>query len=390
MTSASLKALIRLVAYATLSLQAVTGLAAEPLRLALPSERSAENPPDDVPTQSAPATDRARLLARSTSELLYGVNLAGLGFGDNAFPGKVSVNYVVPSSKDVAYFATKGMRLVRFDFRWERLQPKLGGPLNPEYLGYIRGLTEAITSRGLIAILDLHNYARRKTVTPRKVVVDLLGTPSLPDEAFADVWRRLAEEFKSNPLVWFGLMNEPHEMPTRQWLRSANAAAKAIRETGATNKILVMGNHWGGAKDFVSTDNAVVMAGFKDPGNNFAFEVHQYLDAPPTSFGGPAIAGSGATVLSPVTRWARSKGFRLFLGEFAFLGTPHDMAEGKAMLEFIEANSDVWLGWAWWAAGPWWGDYYYSLQPSNGQDKPQMDVLQHFIARAREQTRSQP
>ncbi len=376
-----MKALIGLVAF-TMVLQTVPGMAASASSGGAPQHErldSADGPSKAARVGPVPGSAPGR------PTQLYGVNLAGLGFGDNAFPGKRFVNYVVPSAEDVAYFADKGATVIRLDFRWERLQHALRGPLDAEYLGDIRGLVDEITGRGLVAILDLHNYARRKTVTKDKVVVDLLGTPSLPDDAFADVWRRLANEFKGNPLVWFGLMNEPHEMPTRQWLRSANVAAKAIRDTGATNKILVMGNHWGGAKDFVSTDNAAVMAGFHDPGNNFAFEVHQYLDAPPTSFGGPAVPGSGATVLSQVTRWARSKGFKLFLGEFAFLGTPHDMTEGKTMLEFIENNSDVWLGWTWWAAGPWWGDYYYSLQPVNGQDRPQMEVLLPYFERNRQQ-----
>ena len=53
------------------------------------------------------------------------------------------------------------------------------------------------------------------------------------------------------------------------------------------------------------------------------------------------------------------------------------------MLDYIEANRDVWLGWAWWAAGPWWGEYYYSLQPKDGQDKPQMKVLERSLGQVR-------
>ena len=42
-------------------------------------------------------------------------------------------------------------------------------------------------------------------------------------------------------------MNEPHDVPATQWLASANAAIAAIRETGATNLVLVPGTIWTGA-----------------------------------------------------------------------------------------------------------------------------------------------
>ena len=167
-------------------------------------------------------------------------------------------------------------------------------------------------------------------------------------------------------------------------------AAKAIRETGAANLILVSGNHWSGAHSWVSSDNDEVMAGFVDPGNNFAFEVHQYLDRRSAGDLQPAVAGKGAKVLAPVTDWARSRGHKLFLGEFAFLDTPADIAEGRAMLDYVQRNRDVWIGWAWWAAGPWWGDYAFSVEPDGfnpPRDKPLMEVLRPYLAQAREQSR---
>ena len=42
----------------------------------------------------------------------------------------------------------------------------------------------------------------------------------------------------------------------------------------------------------------------------------------------------------------------------------------------MEAAPDVWLGWAWWAAGPWWSDYMFTLEPKpDGTDRPQMAWL---------------
>ena len=33
-----------------------------------------------------------------------------------------------------------------------------------------------------------------------------------------------------------------------------------------------------------------------------------------------------------------------------------------------------------WAAGPWWGNYPLSVEPRNGQDRPQMAVLLKYAA----------
>jgi hypothetical protein len=40
------------------------------------------------------------------------------------------------------------------------------------------------------------------------------------------------------------------------------------------------------------------------------------------------------------------------------------------------------MGGTYWAAGPWWGNYPLSVEPRNGQDRPQMAVLLKFAAPA--------
>ena len=37
---------------------------------------------------------------------------------------------VIPTEKDLDYFKAKGLYLVRFPFRWERIQPTMNGELN--------------------------------------------------------------------------------------------------------------------------------------------------------------------------------------------------------------------------------------------------------------------
>ena len=71
------------------------------------------------------------------------------------------------------------------------------------------------------------------------------------------------------------------------WKNAAQAAINAIRNTGATNYILVPGNGWTGAGSWTSNvydqganpkkSNAETMLTIQDPINKIIFEVHQYF-----------------------------------------------------------------------------------------------------------------
>ena len=59
---------------------------------------------------------------------LIGVNLASACGG--SVHGKIGTEYFYPSFKDLYYFKSKGVRLFRFPFRWERIQHELNGDLD--------------------------------------------------------------------------------------------------------------------------------------------------------------------------------------------------------------------------------------------------------------------
>jgi len=304
------------------------------------------------------------------------VSLAGAEFGEGSLPGSYGSNYIYPTVASVDYFRAKGMTMVRLPFRWERLQPTLMQPLDSAELSRLSAFVDGATALGTTVLLDPHNYARWHG--------SLIGSSGVPNAAFADFWSRLATQFKANDRVAFGLMNEPNTMPTEQWLAAANAALAAIRTAGAGNLVTVPGNAWTGAhswsQNWYGTPNASVMTGAVDPGNNMLFEVHQYLDAD--------SSGTSATCVSPTigrerllafTAWLRSHGYRALLGEVAgAANTTCDQALAD-MLGYLDANTDVWAGWVWWAAGPWWGSYMFSLEPSGSTDQPQMTTLQPFL-----------
>jgi endoglucanase len=304
-----------------------------------------------------------------------GVSLAGAEFGENNLPGTYGVNYIYPTRDEVDYFLGKGMNVLRLPFRWERLQPTAFGPFDAAEQARMDDFVAYATGRGASVLLDPHNYAR--------YYGGLIGR-EVPITAFADFWGRLAQRYKDNPRVIFGLMNEPHDMPTEQWRDAANAAIQAIRATGASNLITVPGNAWAGAhswnQSWYGTPNAVAMLGIVDPANNYLIEVHQYLDGDSSGRSDQCVSASiGVERVQQFTDWLRQNGRRALLGEFGGGRNPTCDAAVDALLGYLHNNTDVWMGWIWWAGGPWWGDYIFALDPSGGQDRSQMAVLSRYL-----------
>jgi endoglucanase len=305
-----------------------------------------------------------------------GVSLAGADFGEGSLPGTHGTHYIYPSAGSVDYFRRKGMNIVRLPFRWERLQPALGNALDATELARLRSFVDPVTATGVTVLLDPHNYARWHG--------NPIGSGTVTNSHFADFWSRLSAQFKANPRVAFGLMNEPHTLPTEQWLAAANAAIAAIRAAGANNLVTVPGNAWTGAhswsQNWYGTPNATAMKGIVDPGSNMLFEVHQYFDADSSGTSSTCVSNTiGSERLAGFTAWLRANGYRAILGEFGGADNPTCRAAVAGALDHLEANADVCAGWTWWAAGPWWGNYMFSIEPAAGSDKPQMGTLAPFL-----------
>ncbi len=307
---------------------------------------------------------------------LAGTNLSGAEFG--TAPGVYGKDYIYPPHSDVDYFMGKGFRIFRIPFLWERIQPALGQPLDASELGRLTDLASYATSKGAHVLIDVHNYARYGGQ-----VIGAAGS-TVTAASFADLWSRLATAFSANPLVVFGLMNEPHDMSTEVWLADANAAIAAIRIAGARNVLFVPGNGWTGAHSWTQssygTPDSAVMLAVDDPLDNYVFEVHQYLDA---SFSGTSATCASTTIgsqsLADFTAWMQQHHVRGFLGEFGVANNPTCISALADMMSAIDDNRGLWLGWTWWSAGPWWGTYMYSIEPANGVDAPQLATLvQHL------------
>jgi endoglucanase len=305
-----------------------------------------------------------------SDDFVRGVNISGAEFG--RVSGTLNRDYAYPTDANIGYYQAHGFTIVRLPFKWERMQRALYGDLDVKGNGTgdferLQAVVASVTGRGMVVILDPHNYGNRVVDGVRYKI----GSTAVPAEALEDFWIRLANEYKGNARVWFNLMNEPTGISAADWKSIAQSVTNAIRKTGARNRLLVPGTAYTTAASWVSSGNAKQMESFVDPANNFAFDVHQYLDTDNSGTHGTCVAGAGAKRLNAFTNWATAHGTRGFLGEFAagdptIPGQEQCRAELTDLLGHVEANPAQWIGWSAWGAGVRWSpSYIFRLEPTD-------------------------
>lgn len=306
---------------------------------------------------------------------LRGVNLSGAEFNGRKIPGTMFTDYTYPSPSDFEYFADKGANMIRLPVRWERVQRELQGDLQGAEVSELRKAVANARNNGQCLLIDLHNYSAYEG--------EVIGEGRVTTEDLIDFWERLAEELDDTDHVALGLMNEPYRMDIADWATVAQETVTELRAQGVEHLIMVSGGRWAGVHEWfkqkTGSSNAAEFVDFDDPMDRSVLEVHQYVNEgysgtkedclPPEHFD---------TMFSNLSQWAEDNDKRLFLGEF---GSPQREECLVSLEKLLEDTNDpmIWRGWAYWAAGAWWGDYFLTVHPNNGTDRPQMAILESYF-----------
>jgi endoglucanase len=65
-----------------------------------------------------------------------------------------------------------------------------------------------------------------------------------------------------------------------------------------------------------------------------------------------------------MTEWLRARKYKGFLGEIGAATTDDCLRGLDGILGHLDGNADVWLGWTYWTAGPWWPESYeFGVEP---------------------------
>ncbi|NHO32488.1 cellulase family glycosylhydrolase [Acetobacter sp. LMG 1636] len=304
--------------------------------------------------------------------VLPGVNLAGPEFAADKVPGRSGWDYMFPKQQEIDYYTSRHMKLFRLPVLWDRLQPKLSGELDPAYLGSVRDFIAAAQAAGAKTIIDIHSYGKYRG--------NLVGSDSVPVEAFTDLWVRIARQFGSSPSVLFGLMNEPQQKSADEWAGFQQNAIDGIRRTGAINQIVVSGVGWDGAHNF-SQINGIALARLHDPRKALIFEAHQYFDGDSSGTSPNCVPEDQVEGrLAPFADWLEAHHAKGLLGEFGVGRNAGCLADLRRAMTYIYSRPLLWYGWTYWAGGPLWAEYMYTLDPKeDGSDRPQMNVISDIL-----------
>jgi endoglucanase len=312
---------------------------------------------------------------------LLGVNEASGEFG----VGAPNFKYAYPGKDRIDWAVDQGFGILRVPFLFQNIQPSSGAPLNEAAMRQLDPVLAECAAKRVVCLLDMHNYG--SYYQDANASQGLPGAIATSNARLAELWAQIATRYKSNPYVWFGLMNEPHQQTALVWVKTSNAIAASIRTTGATNKILFPGTAWDGAWSWTTSGNAVEMLKAYDPGDNFAFEAHQYLDSNGSGTSPDCAAGSGAR-LAPFTAWLQKNGLQGIIGEIGWAANSGCTIEATALLDSWRAATTTtsaggYIGLTYWANGPWWPDnYMYLAEPRPfpaGPEPAQLKTLKAYL-----------
>ncbi|WP_236712038.1 DUF4214 domain-containing protein [Pseudomonas sp. EpS/L25] len=300
---------------------------------------------------------------------LLGLNLSGAGFAPQVLPGVNGTHFIFPVEAYFKQWSERGVKLIRFPILWERLQPTLGGALDPTYAALIDRTFGYADQYGMQVILDLHNYMRYRGV--------VIGTGNVAYAHYQDVMTRIAQRWSSRPSLYaYDLMNEPHDAVS-QWQVAAQYGINGVRTYDSTRPIMIEGNGWAEATRWPQWNDSLLS--LKDPANNLVYQAHVYFDG---VGGGGNYANTSASGygddygierVRPFVEWLKKNGKRGMIGEF---GVPDSDPRWNTimdrMLAYLRQNC---IPATYWAAGPGWGNYNLSVEPVNGVDRPQWATL---------------
>lgn len=158
------------------------------------------------------------------------------------YPGVVKDGPGGRSSFD--YLRSRGYDVVRLGLRWERMQPKLGGPISDREWQRYRATLRAADEAGLKVIADLHNYAWYYGPGPGKKWK--LGTSQLSQARFVDFWEKFSRQIRQDgtsdqAVIAYDVMNEPAnaQLAPNLWETLSRAVVNSIRESGDEKRIIV-------------------------------------------------------------------------------------------------------------------------------------------------------
>ena len=320
-------------------------------------------------------------------QFFVNVNFQGLEGGD-VVPGVIGTNYFAPSSADLSYVNARASGASRLPFRWERMQPTIGGALDPTYVSQIKSVALSAANTGSTIILDCHNYMHRTVNGVDRYIDNPDGV--LKRTHLADLWQKIAKVFVNVPGVsGYDIMNEP-QGPFGSSGSSANLAAimqasvDAISAIDRNKAIFVEGNGWSSAEHWVQNNTSYPLY---DKYDRIVYSAHCYpdYDASGTHFDYASQISHHipTTILADrSTAFAQWLAIRKLRGH---IGETNVGIDNPLWLDTLDIGLSFWrsqnLPVNLWLYGAYFGSNPYNLFPYAGSPSLQWSVIKKYVSK---------
>ncbi|KAF9061599.1 putative endoglucanase [Rhodocollybia butyracea] len=311
-----------------------------------------------IPTSTAPIVIPTIAPVSGNTLKYVGVNIAGFDFGCNT-DGDCNVSgawppltqyYGMNGAGQMQHFtADDGYNIFRLPVGWQfLLNDVVGGTLNAVNLAKYDDLVQTCLDTGASCIIDIHNYARWNG--------EIIGQGGPTNAQFASTWSQLAAKYADEPKILFGVMNEPHDLPSiTLWAQSVQAAVTAIRNAGATSQIILLpGSDFASAQQFVTDGSGPALLNVTNPDGtttNLIFDVHKYLDVDNSGTNLECVTNNIDAAWAPLVTWLRENGRQALNTETGGGNVASCVEFMCQQIAFQAQNSDVILGYVGWSAG---------------------------------------
>ncbi|KAE9378464.1 glycoside hydrolase family 5 protein [Stipitochalara longipes BDJ] len=314
-------------------------------------------------TNAAPAT--------ATKVVLSGINLSGFETscdttGTCTLPiaqNPMSANYNITGQ--ISHFTDLGFNTFRLPVSWQYLTNSAyttTGVLNAANLAAYDALVQDCLNTGAYCVIDLHNYGRFSDY--------VIGQGGATDAAFVALWGAIAKKYAKESYVIFGLMNQISYGTSyainsygqsvavtwniQTWATTLQAAVSAIRTAGAISQfILLRGSDWTGTTSFVPA-TATALAAITNPDGpigKLIFDFQKYLDSTGAGTSAECTSSYITDAFAPAAQWLRCHGRQALVTELGGGNTESCISYMCPVVDYLNANSDVFLGYIGWAAG---------------------------------------
>lgn len=269
--------------------------------------------------------------ANGTATRLLGVNRSGTEYacaqGWGLFDGPSDANSITA----ITSWHVNAVRVPLNEDCWLGINGVNSAYAGSNYQTAIVNYVKALNAAGAVAILDLHWNAPGSTLaTGQQVMADADHSPAF--------WTSVATTFKAYTGVMFDLYNEPHDISWSCWrdgcmsggwqTAGMQSLVNAVRNTGATQPLLLGGLGWSGDLSQWLTYEPT------DPAHALVASVHVY------NFGSCTNTACWDSMIAPV-----AASVPVVTGELG----ENDCAHGfiDSYMSWADAHKVSYLGWTW-------------------------------------------